>query len=73
MCVDTHISGGTGKGFALPVRDMLFRFWVAVLLRHAEIDDMDDIGGFCAGSADQEVVGLDVTVDEVLLMDGLDS
>jgi hypothetical protein len=46
----------------------LLRLRVTVLFRHTEVDYMDDIGGFCARSADEEVVGLDVSVDEVLLV-----
>jgi hypothetical protein len=34
---------------------------------------MDDIGTLGARAADEEVVGLDVAVDEVLLVDGLNS
>lgn len=40
---------------------------------HSEIDDMDHIGCFGGGSADEEVIRLDVTVNEVLLVDGLDA
>jgi hypothetical protein len=52
---------------------VLFRLWVAILLGHAEIHDVDHVGGLCARSTDQKVVGLDVAVNEVLLVDGLDS
>lgn len=50
---------------------MLLSLGVTVLLGHAEIDNVDNVGGFAVWPADQEVVGLDVAVDEVLLVDGL--
>lgn len=52
---------------------MLFRFGIAVLLGHAEIDDMNDIGCFGVWSADQEIVGFDISVDQVLLVNCLDT
>jgi hypothetical protein len=52
---------------------MLFCFGISVLLGHAEVDYVDDVGGLCAWFADEEVVGFDVSVDEVLFVDGLDS
>jgi hypothetical protein len=42
---------------------MLFRFRVSVLFGHAEINNMDDVGGFGTWSSDKEVVGLDISVD----------
>jgi hypothetical protein len=50
---------------------MLLGLWITVLLRHAEVDDVDDIGGLGTWAANEEVVWLDVAVDEVLLVDGL--
>jgi len=71
--VDTHVTSCSGKRLAFPIRDVLLRLGVTVLLGHAEVDDMDDVGALGAWPADQEVVGLDVSVDEVLLVDGLDA
>jgi hypothetical protein len=48
------------------------RLGIPVLLGHSEIDDMDDILPLGGGTSDQEVVGLDITVNQVLLVDGLD-
>lgn len=42
---------------------MLLCLRVPVLLGHSEIDDMDDIGGFRPWSANEEIIGLDVSVD----------
>lgn len=50
---------------------MLFRLRIAILLRHAEIDDMNDVCGLCAGPADEEVVGFDIAVYKVLLVNRL--
>jgi len=52
---------------------VLLGLWVTVLLGHAEIDDVDDVCCFGAGSADEKVVGLDVAVYEVLFVDCLDA
>ena len=71
MCVDTHVSSSTRQRLALAVRDVLLGLGVTVLLGHAEIDDVNDIGGLGPWAADEEVVGLDITVDQVLLVDCL--
>ena len=36
-------------------------------------DKVNDIGVLCAGYANEEVVGLNVAVDERLVVDGLDA
>lgn len=72
MGVDAHVTSSSRKGFSLAVGNVLFRLGITVLLGHAKVDDVDDAGGLGAGSADEEVVGLDVAVDQVLLVDGLD-
>jgi hypothetical protein len=52
---------------------VLFSFGIAVLLGHTEINDMDHIGRLAAWTSDEEVVWLDISVDQVLLMDSLDT
>lgn len=47
---------------------MLFGLWISVLFRHAKINHMNDVCCFGVGSANEEVVGFDVSVDEVLFM-----
>lgn len=71
MCVDTHVPRGTRQGFALTVGDVLLGLRITVLLSHAKIDDVDDVGSLGGWAADKEVVGLDVTVDQILLVDCL--
>lgn len=71
--VDTHITGGTGERLALTVGDVLFRLRVSVLLGHAKVNDVNNVGGFGAGTTNDEVVGLDVTVNEVSLVYRLDA
>lgn len=73
MGVDTHVARCTGQRLPLAVGDMLLGLGVTVLLGHAEIDHVDYIGGLGVGAADEEVVGFDIPVDEVLLVDRLDS
>lgn len=73
MGVDTHVSSGAGQRLALAVRDMLLSLGVTVLLGHTKVDHVDDIGALGAGATDEEVIGLDVAVNEILLVDGLDA
>jgi hypothetical protein len=71
MGVDGHVTGGSAERLALTVGNVLLRLWVTVLLGHAEVDDVNNVGSLGARATDEEVVGLDVAVDEVLLVDGL--
>lgn len=71
MCVDAHIPCGAGQGLSFSVRDVLLGFGVSVLLGHAEVDDVDNVGRFRVGTSDEEIVRLDVAIDEVLFVDGL--
>lgn len=73
MRVDAHVSSRAGQRLALAVGNVLFCFGVTILFGHTEVDDMDDIGGLRSGTANQKVIGLDITVDEVLFVDGLDA
>jgi len=52
---------------------MLLGFGVSILLGHAKVHYMDHIGSFGVGPANQEVVGFDITVDEVFFVYGLHS
>jgi hypothetical protein len=71
MGVDTHVTGSSRQTLAFPVGDVLLRLGVSVLLGHAEIDNMDNVGSLRSWPTDQEVVGLDVAIDQVLLVNGL--
>jgi hypothetical protein len=73
MGVDAHVASGTGQRLALPVGNVLLRLGVTVLLGHTKVDNVDNIGALGAWTANEKVVGLDVAVDEVLLVDGLNS
>jgi len=44
---------------------------IPILLGHAKVDNVDDIGGFGARAPNEEIVRLDVSVDQVLLVDRL--
>ena len=73
MGIDRHVSCCYAQTLSLSVWDMLLGLWVSILFGHSEIDDMDDIGGFGTGASDEEVVGLDVSVDQVAVVDRLHS
>ena len=68
MRINRHVPSCAAERFAFTVRDVLLSFRITVLLRHAEIDDVDGAGALCARSTDQEVVGLDISVDQVLFV-----
>ena len=73
MGVDGHVTRSSGKRLSLAIWNVLLSLWVAVLLGHAEVNGVNNISRLGAWSADQEVVWLDISVNEVLLVDGLDS
>lgn len=73
MRVDAHIACRARQRLSLPVRDMLLRLGISVLLGHPKVNDMNHIGRFCVRAANEEIVRLDVPVDEILFVDGLDS
>lgn len=52
---------------------MLLSLWVAILFGHAEINNVNDIGCFSAGASNKEVVGFDISVDQVLFMNSLNT
>lgn len=71
MRVNAHVPCSAAQALALPVGDVLFGLGVAVLLSHTKIDNVNDISSLGVGTTYQEVVGFDVAVDEVFLVDGL--
>lgn len=73
MHVDTHVASRSAQALALAVGDMLLRPGITVLLCHTKIDGVDQIGGLCPRSADQEVIWFDIAVNKILLMDGLNT
>lgn len=69
--VDGGVAGGAGEVLVLAVGNVLVGAGVAVLLGQAEVDDVDQVA--LLAQAHQEVVGLHVSVDEVLGVDVLDA
>ena len=43
--------------------------WVSIVLRHAEIDDMNEVGITGTRSADEKVVGFDITSIKVVSLE----
>ena len=68
MGVDAHVSGGTGERLPLPIRNMLLGLGITILFGHPKVDYVDNIGRLGAWPANEKVVGLDISVDEVLLV-----
>lgn len=52
---------------------MLLGLGITILLGHAKVDHVHQIGVLGVGSSNQKVVGLNISIDQVLLMDSLDS
>ena len=69
--MDAHVARGARQTLVFPIRDVLVRLWVDVLLREAEVDDVDRLVSLVRLPPDQEVLGLDIAIDEVLLVDVL--
>ena len=42
MGIDTHVSCRTTQALPFPVRNVLLGLGIPILLRHTEIDDVDD-------------------------------
>lgn len=52
---------------------MLLCLGLSILFGHAEIDHVNNIGGLWSGPSDEEIVGLDIPVDQILLVNSLNS
>ena len=63
MCVDGGIAGGSRQVFAIAVRDVLTSLRVTEALGEAKVNNINVV--LLLADADQEVVRLDITVQEV--------
>ena len=63
MCVDGGIAGGSRQVFAITVGDVLTGLRVAEALGEAKVNNINVV--LLLADADQEVVRLDITVQEV--------
>lgn len=72
MRVYAHVSRGTTQTLALAVGNVLLRLGIPILLGHTKIDYVNYIGRFGPRASDEKVVGLDVSVNQILLVDSLD-
>lgn len=71
MRVDGCVARSTGQVLVLTIRDVQMGLGIAVLLGETEIDDIDLVSTLA--NAHQEVIGLDITMDEVTRVDVLDT
>lgn len=71
MRVDGGVASGAGQVLVLSVRYVLVCPSVSVLLGQAEVDDVNEVAFL--PQAHEEVIGLYVSVDEVLRVDVLDT
>ena len=70
MSIDGRVSGGSGQILSFSVRNV-FSISLDVPFGKAEIENEDLVAGFV--ESDTEVVGLDVPVDEVAVVNVLNS
>lgn len=71
MGVDGGVAGSACEVLVLTVGDVLVRSGIAVFLGQAKVNDVDQVALFA--KSHQEVVGLHVSMDEVLGVDVLNS
>lgn len=71
MSVETSISGCTGQVLSISERNM-FSVRRLVTFSQTKINDVNGVLGLIV-AANQEVIRLNVSVDDSLFMDGLDS
>jgi|SRR5712671_2908212 len=71
MGVDRRISGSSGQILVLAIGDMKMGLGIPVLLRKTKVNDIDLIAALA--NTHEEVVGFDVTMDEIAGMDVLDT
>jgi hypothetical protein len=71
VSIDRRITGGTGQVLVLAVGNVQVGLGITIFLGQTEVDDVHLISTLA--NAHQEVVGLDVTVDEVARVDILDT
>lgn len=69
--VDGGITGSSGQVLVLSVRDVKVGLRIAILLGQAKVNNVDLVSSL--SNTHQEVVWLDITVDEALGMDVLNS
>lgn len=67
MGVDGGIAGGAGEVLILTVGDVLVCSGITVFLGQAEVDDVDQVA--LLTEPHQKVIGLYISVDEVLGVD----
>jgi hypothetical protein len=63
MGVDGGIAGGSSQVLVFSVGDMEMGLGISVLLRETKVNDVDLVTALA--DTHQEVVGLDITMDEI--------
>ena len=71
VCVDAGVSGCSGQVLVLSVRDVLPGPVIAILLGQSEVDEEELVT--VATDSHQKIVGLDVSMDEVLVVNIFDT
>ena len=61
VCVNAHVSGCARQTFVLSVCNVLIRLRIDVFFGKTKVDDVDNVVFIVRVSADEEVLGFDVT------------
>lgn len=73
MGINTHIASSSRKTLAFSIWNMLLCLGISVLLGHTKVDQENIVGGLSAWLADQKVVWLNITVNEIMVVNGLNT
>lgn len=73
MRIDAHVPGCSTQTFSFSVRDVLLGPRVSILFCHSEVDHVDRIRSFGTRPTYEEVVGFDVSIYQILLVNCLHS
>ena len=87
MRINAHVASGATKTLPFPVRNVLLGLGIAILLGHSEVHNMNDyrvvnsdinnwrhghtVGVLRSRTTNEKVIGLDITINQVLLVDRL--
>ena len=69
--VNAHVSSSSSETLVLPVRNVLVSVGIDVFLRQSEVNNVDDLPLLRGLPSDEKVLGLHVSVDQMLRVDVL--
>ena len=73
MSIDAHISCSACQALVLSILNVFPALWINELFSETKIDNMDNVLIWCAMPTHKEILGLNVTIYQVLAVYILDS